>query len=297
MITATDLTKRFGRFRALDGVSFDVPRGRAVALWGVNGAGKTTAIRCVLGLLRYNGRVTVGGVDAKRHPKHARAMLGYVPQELAFHDEMRVSETMHFYARMRRVTRERIADVLERVELADHRRKRVRELSGGMKQRLALGLTLLADPPVLVLDEPTSNLDAGARTDFVALLREQKREGKTILFTSHRIDEIEALADSVVALERGRRATECRPDQLVDTLGVRCVLQVFIPTERLDDAVAALRAVGYDASRNGAAVYIDAPANRKAAPIIALGDARIPVDNFECLSEDRATTRRSSLHA
>ncbi|TVQ30208.1 MAG: ABC transporter ATP-binding protein [Phycisphaeraceae bacterium] len=288
MITATNLTKNFGRFRALDGASFHVGDGEAVALWGANGAGKTTAIRCALGLLRHRGSVRIGGVDVRRDPRAARRQVGYVPQELAFHDDLRVIETMRFYARLRRVQRERIDESLETVELARHARKRVRELSGGMKQRLALALALLSDPAALILDEPTSNLDAAARRDFTALLRAQKRSGKTILFSSHRIDEIEALGDRVVGLDQGRISFECAPGELVRAADLRCTLQVVVPSEQLDEAMRVLRAGGYAASRNGSAVYIETLADRKAEPIIALGAARISVRNFDLSADDHS---------
>lgn len=286
MITASNLTKRYGRVLALDDFSFNVGPGEAVALWGANGAGKTTALRCVLGLLRHRGAVRIGGIDIRRRPKDARRLVGYVPQELAFHDDMRVAETMRFYARLRGADRGRIPSALESVDLLGHARKRVRELSGGMKQRLALALTLLSDPPALLLDEPTSNLDAAARADFAAVLAGQKVAGKTILFTSHRLDEVEAVADRVVAMERGRTLFERAPTELAETLGMRCSLQVFLARDRMDEAVRVLQDSGLTAQRNGTAVYVQTALNRKAEPILALSRAQIPVLDFEITGDD-----------
>lgn len=297
MISAAHLVKNFGRFRALNDVTFDVGPAEAVALWGANGAGKTTALRCVLGLLRHRGHVVIDGHDAGRSPRRARRLLGYVPQELAFHDDMRVRETADFYARLRRADRDRVRESLEMVELAPHQRKRVRELSGGMKQRLALALALLADPPALLLDEPTSNLDAAARSAFISLLRTLRSQGKTILFTSHRIDEIESLADRVVVLRRGVKVAECRPSELVETVSLRCTIEIRIPQERLDEAVRVLRDLGHTARRNGVAVYVDAPADRKAAPVLALGAAGLPVHNIEFIAHDDARAAPIEEHA
>jgi ABC-type multidrug transport system ATPase subunit len=283
MIRVTNLTKKFGRFRAVDELHFTVERGEALALWGSNGAGKTTVIRCVLGLLRYSGAIEVAGMNLRKYGKRARAMIGYVPQELAFHDDLRLLETLHFFAKLRGLCGDRPAAVLAEVGLAEHGRKRIRELSGGMKQRMALALALLADPPLLILDELTSNLDTAAQGGFMDLLRAQKHRGKTILFTSHRLDEIEHLADRVVVLESSKRTLECEPDELAQALGLRCTLQVSLKggPHRLDDAVGELVQRGFDAQRNGVCLFVQVPPNEKAAPIRALTEAAIHVHDFE----------------
>ena len=212
MITFTHVSKRFGRFVALDDLNLSVAPHQAVALWGPNGAGKTTAIKCLLGLLRYDGHIDVDGLDAQKQGRSVRGRLGYVPQELAFYDDLSTLETAHFYARLKRAPEKRIVELLELVELSDHGDKAVGALSGGMKQRLALALALLADPPILVLDEPTSNLDAGARDDFLHLLKRVKAAGKTVIFTSHRLEEVEMLADEVLVLAAGKVEHRCTPD-------------------------------------------------------------------------------------
>lgn len=289
MIRVTNLTKQFGRFRAVDDASFTVDAGEAVALWGTNGAGKTTIIRCVLGLLRYRGDIDIAGMNIRKHGKRVRQLIGYVPQELAFHDDMRVNETLHFYARLRSVDRTRPDAVLREVGLADHGRKRVRELSGGMKQRLALALALLANPPALLLDEPTSNLDAAAQSGFAGLLQEQKHKGKTILFASHKLEEVEVVADRVIVLEDGREKLTCMAEEFADRVGLRCVLQVFVKAEQLDAAVSSLTASGYVAQRNGSSLYVEVPANAKAAAFNVLAEARIPVRNFDLSNENNRT--------
>lgn len=281
MISVKHLIKNFGRFRAVDDLSFRVGSGESLALWGSNGAGKTTVIRCLLGLLRYQGTIQVAGRDVRKHGKIVRNAIGYVPQELAFHDDLRALEALHFFARLRKVDRTRPDAVLEEVGLSAHGRKRIRELSGGMKQRLALALALLADPPLLVLDELTSNLDTTAQRSFTELLQDQKKRGKTMLFTSHRLDEIESIADRVIVLEAGRQKTACAPDELADTLGLRCTMQVFVDHELLDDAVRTLAGSGFDASRNGRSLTVDVPLHEKAGPIRVLSEASIAVRNFE----------------
>lgn len=204
MIRIDGASKRFGRFTALDGVDLSIARGESVALWGPNGAGKTTLLRCVLGQIGFKGSVRIDGIDVRRHGKSARRLLGYIPQESILPSDLRVSEAMTLFAGLRRAPRGQGASLLRRVELDHATRTRVGDLSGGMRQRLSLALALLGDPPLLVLDEPTSNLDADGRRRFLDLLQTLKDAGKTILFTSHRPDEVRQVADLVVTLENGR---------------------------------------------------------------------------------------------
>jgi ABC-type multidrug transport system ATPase subunit len=205
MITIDHLTMRFGRSTAVDDVSLTIGAGESVALWGDNGAGKTTIIRCVLGLLRHEGKIRIGQFDSRKQGKQARQLIGYVPQELGFYDDLRVREAVKFFARLKGHSHADCNTVLAGVGLEGHGDKRIRDLSGGMKQRLALAIALLGNPPVLVLDEVTASLDACGREEFVSLLAEFRRSSQcAMLFASHRREEIEALATRVVTLERGK---------------------------------------------------------------------------------------------
>ncbi|GIK72098.1 MAG: ABC transporter ATP-binding protein [Chloroflexota bacterium] len=281
MIEFTDLTKRYGKFTAVDHLTLHVPARGAVALWGVNGAGKTTMIKCLLGLLRFDGRITVDGCDVRRQGRAARQRIGYVPQELAFYKEMTTYDMAEFYARLKDAPTTRIATVLEQVGLGEHQDKPVGALSGGMKQRLALGLALLADPPVLVMDEPTSNLDTAARSQLLQLLVEVKAAGKTILFTSHRIEEVEALADTVAVMESGRLHFTCSSGALAQRIGLRTQVKFMVPGHQIDLALDILRGDGLAARRNGVGVIVDVAHGEKARPIHALGRANIEVIDFE----------------
>lgn len=209
MIRIDGLRKRFGRTFAVDGVSTHLPPGDSVALWGSNGAGKTTIIRCVLGLFRFDGAITVAGMDVRRHGKAVRRLIGYVPQEIGFYDDLRVGEALRFFSRVKGVPMPDAEPVLERVGLPGQHHKRIRELSGGMKQRLALAIALLGDPPVLMLDEVTASLDAFGREEFVGLLERLSGDGRTMLFASHRVDEVTALARRVITLDTGRIVEDC----------------------------------------------------------------------------------------
>jgi nitrous oxidase accessory protein len=204
MIVVRGLTKRFGPVTAVEDLSFTVEAGEAVALWGPNGAGKSTVLHCLLGIVRYDGTIELGGCDPHRHGKAARRLVGFVPQQIHLPEDFTVREVVDFFARLKGASPETIPGVLERLGLAAHAEKRVGTLSGGMKQRVALAVALLGDPPILLLDEPTASLDAQSRSDFLYLLGELKRSGKTLLFSSHRQDEILSLADRVLVLEQGR---------------------------------------------------------------------------------------------
>lgn len=228
MISVKNLIKRYpqpGRpwwsdatITAVDNLSFELAAGQSLALWGVNGAGKTTVLKCLLGLLRCDGELRLNGFDLRRDGRTARRHFGYVPQELAFHNDLTVQESCRFYAQLKDVPLDRIPTVLAQVGLNGQERKAVGALSGGMKQRLALALALLADPQVLLLDEPTSNLDADTRTEFLDLLAQLRADGKTLLFTSHHLEEVERLAQRVLILQDGKVVADGEPLELLSML-------------------------------------------------------------------------------
>ena len=281
IIQVSGLTKRFGGLTAVDNVSFDVQAGEAVALWGANGAGKTTALRCLLHLMPFDGTVTIAGKDVKKQGKAARFEVGFVPQELSFHDDLTVAQTLTFYARLKKVPSGfDFTPLLARLELLPHVQKPVRDLSGGLKQRLALALALLADPPILVLDEPTSNLDIRAREDFLHFLHDLRESGKTLVFSSHRLEEVVALADRVLLLEGGRLVLAAPPKDLEKELGRESTLHVILPDATIDPALALLTAHGMPVSRNGHGVRVRVQPGAKAEALRLLHEAGITVQDF-----------------
>jgi ABC-type multidrug transport system ATPase subunit len=285
MIQVTNITKRFGRVEAVSGVSFELEPGGSLALWGSNGAGKTTLVRCLLGVIRYRGHALIGGIDVRRRGRHARALVGYVPQELAFHDDARLGSAMMFFARLRGVDRARAAESLDAVGLSGHERKRVRDLSGGMKQRLALAVALLSDPPLIILDEPTSNLDAAGRGEVVATLRHLRSTGKTLLFASHRPDEVISLADRVLVMERGKVVRDTTPAELWPTEKPVQVVRLYLTMASETDAADVLREAGHAVHLNGHGLCVAVPRDRKAEPIAALARRQIEVRDIEVLDD------------
>jgi ABC-2 type transport system ATP-binding protein/nitrous oxidase accessory protein len=282
MIQVTNLTKSFGPNIAVDNLSFSIVPGESVALWGPNGAGKTTVIRCLLGLYSAQGTLIINGFNAQKQGKKARATVGYVPQELSFYNDMSARDTIGFYAGLKKVSVVQADAVLAEVGLSNHDHKQVAALSGGMKQRLALACALLADPQLFILDEPTSNLDTTAREEFIKLLLKLKTRGKTLLFTSHRLEEVEALASRVLVLEDGRLKLVCdTPSGLANRLGMTLNLKLFIPGTLHDDALNILQGEGFSASRNGVGLKVAVSPTAKMKPVHLLLAENIEVINFE----------------
>jgi ABC-type multidrug transport system ATPase subunit len=205
MIVARDVSLALEGRTILDRVSFSIGRGEAVALVGPNGSGKTSLLRCILGFVPFTGRLHVEGHDVRRDPVLARTLLGYVPQHAAFGDE-RARDVLAFVARLRRLDPGRIAGALGLTGLLEHAGERVRTFSGGMRQRLALAVALLPDPPLLLFDEPTANLDRDGQRLFADVVGRLRGAGRTLVLASHRSEEVAALTDRAIHLDRGRLA-------------------------------------------------------------------------------------------
>jgi ABC-type multidrug transport system ATPase subunit len=203
MIAVHDLSLQIGERTILDRIRFDVARGESVGLVGPNGSGKTSVLRALLGLVPFTGSAAIDRHDVVADPIAARERIGYLPQKPAFGDAL-AEEVLGFVARLRRIDRRRIAAVLEEVGLTAHARERARTFSGGMQQRLALGVALLAPVAVLLLDEPTVSLDQAGQERFYDIVAGLRRNGTTILLASHRSEEIDRLTDRVLVLDQGR---------------------------------------------------------------------------------------------
>lgn len=281
MIEVNNLTKRFGKLTAVDDLSFSVKEGEVVALWGANGAGKTTAVRCLLNLIPFDGSITLNHIDVKKQGKAARHLTGFVPQELTFHDDMTAAETITFYARLKKVpVGTDFSDLLARLSLMPHIEKPVRDLSGGLKQRLALALALLSDPPILILDEPSANLDIRAREDFLLLLHSLKQAGKTMVFSSHRLEEVTALADRVLLLEAGKLVIDAPPNEIEQRLGWHTTLHLYLPKERIETAAKSLNTYGLPVSKNGRGLRVQVKPGEKGKVLRVLFEAGIDIDDF-----------------
>ncbi|MGW1031995.1 ATP-binding cassette domain-containing protein [Streptomyces antibioticus] len=208
-IEVEGLVKRFGDHRALDGVDFTVPAGRILGLLGPNGAGKTTAVRVLSTLLRPDaGRARIFGYDVVKEPHEVRRCIALTGQFASVDQEISGRENLYLIARLlgmpARRARARADGMLERFRLGDVGGKLAREYSGGMRRRLDLAASLIGDPRLIYLDEPTTGLDPHSRNELWAMVKERALAGSTVLLTTQYMEEAEALADSVVVVDRGR---------------------------------------------------------------------------------------------
>lgn len=205
MIRVEHLTKRFDRVTAVADVSFTVREGEVFALLGPNGSGKTTTMKCIAGLnIPTTGTIQVRGLEVRRFGRETRGMMAYLPQKAVFPETLTAREVLDFYARLRGLPVERVGDVLERSGLQADAGRRVGEFSGGMIQRLGLAVVAMPDVPVLLLDEPTANLDPQGVKRFREFILHQKENGRTIIFSTHLLAEAEQLADRVGIYVGGR---------------------------------------------------------------------------------------------
>jgi ABC-2 type transport system ATP-binding protein len=213
-----DLVKRFGDFVAVDHVSLQVTKGEIFGFLGPNGAGKSTTIRMLCGLLTpTTGRATVNGFDVGTQPEQIRASIGYMSQRFSLYDDLTVEENIDFFTGIYGVPKEKRAErkdyVLRMANLAGRRSDMTRTLSGGWKQRLALGCAILHDPPVLFLDEPTSGVDPIARGAFWDLIRDLASTGHTVFVSTHYMDEAE-YCHRLALMYRGRVIALGPPSEL-----------------------------------------------------------------------------------
>lgn len=203
LIETRDLTKCYGRAVALERCTLQVRRGEVVGLLGPNGAGKTTLVRLLLGFLRPTaGQARIGPWDCHRQAVQVRRLTGYLPGEPRIFGEMRGGEVLRFFAALRGHDTVRAQEVARRLALDTS--GRVRTMSTGMRQKLALAVVFSSAAPLLILDEPTSNLDPAARSTVIALVREAQAQGTTVLFSSHVLSEVEEACDRVLMLRRGQ---------------------------------------------------------------------------------------------
>ncbi|HEY9176308.1 MAG TPA: ABC transporter ATP-binding protein [Flavipsychrobacter sp.] len=219
---------------ALDGLSLNVKENRITGLLGPNGAGKTTTINILCGLVHPDsGSARVFGVDCVEHTNAVRSQVGVVPQQIALFPNLTAWENFFYIGRLYGISRDyiksRSAQLLQRLDLEKHAEKRIQSFSGGMKRRANIIASLLHYPQILILDEPTAGVDVQSRAMILDFIQEYKQEGKTVLYTSHLLDEAEKICDDVVIIDEGKFIIEGTPQALIhDTNDCTDLEDVFL---------------------------------------------------------------------
>jgi len=231
VIRAENLTKKYGDFTAVNAISFEVPRGESFGLLGPNGAGKSTAMKMIAAVsTRSSGNLEVLGMDPNNDGPAIRSQLGVVPQEDNLDQELRVRENLIAYGRFfgmpRAESATRADELLEFAQLTDRAKSKVEPLSGGMKRRLTIARSLMNDPQMLLLDEPTTGLDPQARHILWDRLFRLKERGTTLVLTTHYMDEAEQLSDRIIVVDKGEIMAEGSPAQLIRQYSSKEVLEV-----------------------------------------------------------------------
>jgi ABC-2 type transport system ATP-binding protein len=218
LVEVRDLRKSYGAVEAVRGVSFTVARGEVFGLLGPNGAGKTTILEAVEGMRPIDGgTVVVDGIDVTRHPERVRRRVGVSLQKTAFFERLTLSELLRLFADLYGARR-RERELLDSVGLGEQAGRQVRTLSGGQQQRFAIAVGLVNDPPLLFLDEPTTGLDPHARRGLWDLVEALRRDGRSIVLTTHYMEEAQRLCDRVAILDAGRVLALDTPARLIERL-------------------------------------------------------------------------------
>jgi lipooligosaccharide transport system ATP-binding protein len=294
LITARELTKRFGDFVAVDGIDIDVQRGEAFGFLGPNGAGKSSTMRmigCVAPVT--SGELRILGMDPATQGPQIRARLGVVPQQDTLDTELTVRENLYVYGRYfglsRSVLLPKIDELLDFAQLTDRAGAKVEPLSGGMKRRLTIARSLINDPEILLLDEPTTGLDPQARHVLWDRLYRLKQEGVTLVLTTHYMDEAEQLCDRLVVMDGGRIVAEGSPAALIAEHSTREVAELRFPPGQNAGAAGQLSPV-----LNGARERVEALPDRVLL-YVADGERAVAQAHEVGLSPVSSLVRRSTL--
>lgn len=231
MLKIEGLSKSFGEIKAVDNISLEISEGEIFGLLGPNGAGKTTAISMVAGLLQPDsGKITVNSIDLAAHPREVKKLMGVVPQDMAFYEELSARENLAFWARLQglggKEVEQRIHYYLQQTGLTARAGDPLKKYSGGMKRRINLIIGLLHQPRLLLLDEPTIGIDVQTRLNIYDVIREASAKGTTILYTTHNMKEAEELCHRIAIMDHGQILASGTLQELIQIVGEKDI--VFI---------------------------------------------------------------------
>ena len=290
IVAVEGLVKRYGDVVAADGISFEIQEGEIFGLLGPNGAGKTTTINVLCTYTEPTaGEVTVAGHSVTAEAEAVKRAIGVVPQDIALYPDLNAVENLRFFGRMYDVPKvrleQRIGELLELVGLAEHARRRVEHYSGGMKRRLNLAVGLLSEPRFLMLDEPTVGVDPQSRNAIFENIQALNRQGLTILYTTHYMEEAELLCHRVAIMDEGRIIALDTPQNLINTLGAGIIhIGVKDVAEEMLTRLRDLPQVKAVARRDGTLAFETLDAQRALLEIIGLfNETDTPMTSLEIL--------------
>ncbi|HJQ04055.1 MAG TPA: ATP-binding cassette domain-containing protein [Nocardioides sp.] len=285
-VEAVGLVKTFGDFRAVDGIDLEVRRGEVFGVLGPNGAGKTTTLSMLATLLPVDGgRASIFGIDVKAHPHQIRQLVGVTGQYASVDENLTAAENLVLFGRLlgRSTRQSRVIadDLLSRFDLTEAATRQIKNFSGGMRRRLDLAASLIAQPPLIFLDEPTTGLDPRTRGQMWDTIRELVANGSTILLTTQYLDEADQLADRIAVIDRGRKVAEGTSEQLKTSVGDSTLHVRFSDKERTSEAAAIVERLLGEApvlTPEAGGLNVALPdANRAADVLIALREARLDI--------------------
>ena len=296
LLTCEGLERSFGTLRAVDGVSFQVAEGETYGLLGPNGAGKTTSISMIAGLLEPDGGdIRISGERMSPRARAAKRHVGLVPQELAIYPDLTARENLDFFARLYGLDRERctarVEQVLEVIGLTDRQKDRTSEFSGGMKRRLNIGIGMLHEPRLLILDEPTVGVDPQSRNAILESIENLATDGMSVLYTTHYMEEAERLCDRIGIIDGGSLVAEGTRRELVATIGELDLVRLKIVGDVGDAAKACAEVDGVssaDGEDDQVVCLVDQAASRLPALLVAVGQTGATVGVGEVNDPDLA---------
>ncbi|HJV65321.1 MAG TPA: ABC transporter ATP-binding protein [Geomonas sp.] len=280
MVKVEGVSHCYGKREVLRGIDLQVERGEIFGFLGPNGAGKSTLLKAVVGLLSPSaGNITIDGINLKADRRKALSRVGFVPQRVGFARHLSIQEVLEFHASLKQLPPDAVTRSLKRVGLERASKRLVGELSGGTLQRLGIAQAILADPPLLVLDEPTVGLDPQVSAEFRELLKELNREGVTAMVTSHLLGEVELQASRVAVLKEGSVIAQGTVAQLLTDSGLPSSLWVK-PSGDPGRIVPVLRGRGYQCEQVGADLRIPVTAEQALQALDALRQAGVEIISF-----------------
>jgi len=242
IIEVENLVKHYGEVKAVDGVSFTVEEGEIFGLLGPNGAGKTTLIEILCGLRKFDqGKLRIGGFDLVKESLKVRALIGFCPQETLLYDLLSVRENLAFFASLYSLSskkfKERVEFSSKVLGIGEFLNRRAQQLSGGMKRRVNLAASIIHDPPIIILDEPTVGFDPNIKREFWELIRNLRSYGKTVLLSTHDMYEADEICDRVAIMDKGKIAALDKPHNLKKTIGGETSIHVKTKKSQMNTAL------------------------------------------------------------